>query len=79
LGGGDDDFSRSSAGTLVFILAVRYRLLVGQASTVFLISTVLSARILPARIDFVFGAGWGRFEKSATSPMVPRIASWLVL
>ena len=50
--GGDDDFSRSSAGTLVFIQAVRYPLLVGQVSAVFLISTVLSARILPARIVF---------------------------
>ena len=44
------------AGTLVFVLAVRYRLLVDQVSTAILISTLLSALTLPALI-VGFGIG----------------------
>jgi malonate transporter len=44
------------AGTLVFVLAVRYRLLADQVSAVILISTVLSALTLPALI-VTFGVG----------------------
>ena len=43
-------------GTLVFVLAFRYRLLVDQVSSVILISTVLSALTLPALI-VAFGIG----------------------
>lgn len=44
------------AGTLVFVLAVRYRLLADQVSAVILISTLLSALTLPALI-VAFGVG----------------------
>jgi malonate transporter len=44
------------AGTLVFVLAVRYRLLADQVSAVILISTLLSALTIPALI-VAFGVG----------------------
>lgn len=44
------------AGTLVFVLAVRYRLLADQVSAVILISTMLSALTMPALI-VAFGVG----------------------
>lgn len=44
------------AGTLVFVLAFRYRLLVDQVSSAILISTVLSALTLPALL-VAFGIG----------------------
>ena len=43
-------------GTLVFVLAVRYRLLADQVSAVILISTLLSALTLPTLI-VAFGMG----------------------
>jgi predicted permease len=42
--------------TLVFVLVIRYRLLVDQVNTMILVSTVLSALALPALI-VGFGGG----------------------